>query len=73
MHAKPWGVILPGRPAFNTRAPETMEINGGVCRVKPTGSAKWETFRAGDRFSVPGDSSFEIEVLELLDYVCHFG
>ncbi|MBP8852803.1 MAG: DUF1255 family protein, partial [Moraxellaceae bacterium] len=26
----------------------------------------------GQSFSVPGNSSFDIETLEMLDYVCHF-
>lgn len=67
------GVIFPGKLTFNTGAPEVMEINGGVCRVKLAGAADWKTVRAGGQFRVPGNSSFEIETLETLDYVCHFG
>ncbi len=66
------GVILPGKLTFKTGAPEVMEILGGACRVKVPG-AEWRTFKAGERFEVPGDYSFEIETLETLDYVCHFG
>ncbi|MBI4191510.1 MAG: DUF1255 family protein [Betaproteobacteria bacterium] len=29
--------------------------------------------RAGDSFKVPANSSFNIEPLETLDYLCHFG
>lgn len=67
------GVIFPSRLTFNTGAPEIMEINAGRCRVKLPGSAEWTTVGAGERFSVPGNASFEIETLEMLDYVCHFG
>ncbi len=67
------GVIFPSSLVFNTGAPEIMEIVGGVCRVKPAGEAEWKTYEAGQSFSVPGNSSFEIETLELLDYICHFG
>ena len=67
------GVIFPGKLTFNTGAPELMEINSGACRVKLAGSSDWKTCRAGEQFHVPGNSNFEIEVLELLDYVCHFG
>ena len=28
--------------------------------------------KAGEKFTVPGNSSFDIEVLEMVDYVCHF-
>jgi uncharacterized protein YaiE (UPF0345 family) len=67
------GVIFPSTLTFNTGAPEIMELNGGRCRVKLPGATEWRTFGAGEQFSVPGDASFEIETLETLDYVCHFG
>jgi len=67
------GVIFPSTLTFNTGAPESMELNGGRCRVKLPGATEWKTFGAGEQFSVPGNASFEIETLETLDYVCHFG
>jgi uncharacterized protein YaiE (UPF0345 family) len=33
---------------------------------------EWKTYGAGEKFTVPGNSSFDIETLETLDYVCHF-
>lgn len=66
------GVIFPSTLTFNTRAPEIMEINGGVCKVRLAGQSEWRTYQAGERFSVPGESSFDIETMETLDYVCHF-
>ena len=67
------GVIFPSQLVFNTGAPEVVEINGGRCRVRLKGESQWREYGAGGQFSVPGDSSFDIETLELLDYVCHFG
>lgn len=67
------GVIFPSKLVFNTGAPEIMEIVGGVCKVKLQGEAEWKEYQAGESFSVPGNSSFDIEVTSLLDYVCHFG
>lgn len=67
------GVIFPSSLTFNTGAPEIMEINGGKCRVRLKDAAEWNTYEAGQRFEVPGNSSFDIETLETLDYVCHFG
>jgi hypothetical protein len=67
------GVIFPSKLTFNTGAPEIMEINGGKCRVLLATGGDWKTYEAGQRFEVPGNSSFEIETLETLDYVCHFG
>jgi uncharacterized protein YaiE (UPF0345 family) len=66
------GVIFPGRLVFNTAAPERMEINAGSCRVRLSGSEAWESYAAGQSFNVPGNSSFEIETIEMLDYICHF-
>lgn len=67
------GVIFPSALTFNTAAPEIMEIVGGRCKVRLSGEENWKEYGAGQRFSVPGNSSFEITTLEMLDYVCHFG
>ncbi|MFN2308207.1 MAG: pyrimidine/purine nucleoside phosphorylase [Gammaproteobacteria bacterium] len=70
---KTLGVMLPGVYRFSTEAPEVMEITQGRCRVKLAEGAGWSDYAAGERFEVPGHTHFEIEVTELLDYVCHFG
>ena len=67
------GVILPATLTFNTGAPETMECVAGACEYKLDGSSTWVASGPGDSFSVPGNSHFDIEVLEAVDYVCHFG
>ena len=66
------GVILPSTLTFNTGAPERMEVLGGRCRVRLAGTETWAEYGAGQSFSVPGQSSFDIETLDALDYVCHF-
>lgn len=66
------GVILPSRLTFDTGAPERMEIVGGNCRVRLAGASDWQTYGAGTEFCVPGNSRFDIETLETVDYVCHF-
>ncbi len=67
------GVILPSSLVFNTGVPEIMEITAGTCRARIKGEADWTTYEAGQSFSVPGNSSFEIEATAPVDYVCHFG
>jgi hypothetical protein len=67
------GVILPGTLTFTTGAPERMELTGGRCRVRLAGHDEWQTYAGGESFSVPGNTAFDIEALETLDYVCHFG
>jgi len=71
--SKTLGIMLPGSYNFGTGAPEVMEVTAGACRVRLQGSDEWQSYAAGESFNVPGDSRFDIEVTELLDYVCHFG
>lgn len=66
------GVIFPSTLTFNTGAPEIMEVIGGRCRVRLDGETTWAEYGAGQSFNVPGNSRFDIETVELLDYVCHF-
>lgn len=66
------GVIFPSTLTFNTGSPELMEINSGACKVRLNGETDWKAYGAGEKFTVPGNSSFDIEVTETLDYVCHF-
>jgi purine/pyrimidine-nucleoside phosphorylase len=70
---KTLGVIFPGLLRFGTAAPERMEVNAGRCRVRLEGASDWQEYGPGTHFDIPGDSAFDIEVMELLDYVCHFG
>ena len=67
------GVILPAQLTFTTGAPEVMEVVEGRCRVRLAGSDAWTDYGGGQRFEVPGQSSFDIEVAQTLHYVCHFG
>lgn len=67
------GVIFPSSLVFNTGAPEIMELNSGKCRVRLKGETEWKIYEGGQSFNVPGNSSFDIETIETLDYVCHFG
>ena len=70
---KTLGVMLPGSYRFSTQAPEVMEVTQGRCRVKLADSQEWVSYAEGERFDVPGNSHFDIEVDEILDYICHFG
>ena len=67
------GVIFPSSLTFNTGAPEVMEIVGGSCRVRLKDSQEWTSYAAGASFSIAANSAFDIETLETVEYVCHFG
>lgn len=70
---KTLGVMLPGTYRFDTDGPEVIDVTDGHCRVRRANEQRWTDYRAGTSFIVPGNSHFEIEVVSLLDYVCHFG
>ena len=67
------GVILPATLTFKTGAAEVMECVAGACEYKLAGSEAWQKSSAGEKFSVPANSSFEIRVAEAYHYICHFG
>lgn len=68
------GVILPSTLTFSTGAPEVMEGTAGSCEYRLDGSSEWVKAGAGQKFSVPGNSKFEIRVTgEPYSYICHFG
>jgi hypothetical protein len=70
---KTLGVMQPGVYRFNTQAPEVIDVLQGRCRVKLAGAQNWDEYGEGESISIPGNSHFEIDVSELLDYICHFG
>ena len=67
------GVVLPATLTFNTGAPEIMECVAGSCEYKLAGTDTWVKSAAGEKFSVPGNSKFDIRVTEAYHYICHFG
>ncbi|MGC1176179.1 pyrimidine/purine nucleoside phosphorylase [Polaromonas sp.] len=67
------GVVLPSTLTFSTGAPEIMECVAGSCDYKLAGSDTWVTSFPGEKFSVPGNSKFEIRVGQAYHYICHFG
>ena len=68
------GVILPATLTFGTGAPEIMEGVSGSCEWRLVGEEAWQQSGAGEKFSVAGNSKFEIRVSgEPYSYICHFG
>ena len=67
------GVILPAELTFNTGLPEIMECVAGGCEYKLAGTDEGRQSAPGEKFSIPGNSSFEIRVAEAYHYICHFG
>ncbi|MEW1635961.1 pyrimidine/purine nucleoside phosphorylase [Streptomyces sp. NPDC093801] len=66
------GVMAPGEYEFGTAAPETMHVVSGALTVRLPGADGWETFPAGSRFQVPGDSTFRLTVAVETAYLCEY-
>lgn len=67
------GVMFPATFHFGTGEPEAMELIAGRCRVRLKDESEWKEFGQGQTFHVAGNSSFDIEILDTLHYICHFG
>ncbi|AMM23587.1 pyrimidine/purine nucleoside phosphorylase [Variovorax sp. PAMC 28711] len=68
------GVILPATLTFSTGAPEVMEGVSGACEYLLADTTEWKKSGAGEKFSVPGNASFQIRVSgQPYSYICHFG
>lgn len=70
---KTLGFMLPGDYEFNTGAREVMEILAGEMEVLLPGKENWQTFRAGQTFEVPANSSFKLKLNVAVDYCCSYG
>ncbi len=71
-YRKTLGVMLPGRYEFNTEAKECMEIISGKLNLKLQNNEDWKLIKEGMDFYVPNNSSFKVEVLELVNYTCSY-
>ena len=70
---KTLGFMLPGDYEFSTGAREVMEMLSGEMQVLLPGAAQWQTFRAGETFTVPANSSFKLKLTGVVDYCCSYG
>lgn len=70
---KTLGIMLPGAYEFNTGEREVIEVLAGEMQVRLPGSMEWETFSAGESFTVPADASFQLQIDVVTDYCCSYG
>ena len=66
------GLMLPGEYTFNTDKPELMEITSGNVAYCLAETDTWHEVRSGGAFDVPGNTSFQIKVEAVTDYVCSY-
>ena len=69
---KTLGIMAAGEYKFGTAEKELMEILAGDCEILLPGETQWQTIKGGESFYVPGNSSFEIKALTLVDYCCSY-
>ena len=69
---KTLGVMLPGKYEFNTEARELMEINSGKLNFKIQNDIEWTFITDGMDFNIPKNSSFKVDVFELVNYTCSY-
>ena len=69
---KTLGLMLEGGYEFQTASRELMEIHSGQLNVKIAGDKNWTLITEGMDFNVPKNSSFCLEVSELVNYTCSY-
>ena len=69
---KTLGVMLEGEYEFNTASRELMQIHSGKLNVKIADDQDWKLITEGMYFNVAKNSSFCLEVLELVNYTCSY-
>ena len=69
---KTLGVMLKGKYEFSTVSRELMELVSGKLNLKREEDDDWVLITEGMEFSVPRDSSFKLEILELVNYTCSY-
>lgn len=67
------GVMRVGAYEFATREFETMTVVSGELSVKLPESDDWQTFNAGDSFTVAANQSFAVRVDVETAYLCTYG
>ena len=69
---KTLGVMLVGEYEFNTSSRELMKITSGKLNLKLKDDNQWKFIENGMEFSIPKNSSFKVQVLELVNYTCSY-
>ncbi len=69
---KTLGVMLKGGYEFKTTSRELMEIHSGKINVKIASDKDWRSITEGMDFHIPKNSSFCLEVIELVNYTCSY-
>lgn len=69
---KTLGFMLDGEYTFSTGLEEIMEVLGGEMDIKLPNETEFSTYKVGDSFTVPANSSFDVVVKKYADYCCSY-
>ncbi len=67
------GVMQPGEYTFGTSQFETMTVISGALTVQLPGETQWQTYAAGDSFTVEAGREFKLQVAVDTAYFCTYG
>ncbi|WP_201555355.1 pyrimidine/purine nucleoside phosphorylase [Psychrobacter sp. 72-O-c] len=67
------GVMSIGEYEFDTSEFETMSVISGALTVKLPESNEWQTFDAGQQFTVEANKKFNVKVEVETAYLCVYG
>ena len=67
------GVMEIGDYEFGTSEFETMSVVSGALTVKLPESAEWQTFEAGEQFTIEANKKFNVKVEVESAYLCTYG
>jgi uncharacterized protein YaiE (UPF0345 family) len=67
------GVMSIGEYEFGTSEFETMSVVSGALTVKLPESDEWQTFAAGEQFTVDANKNFNVKVEVETAYLCVYG
>ena len=69
---KTLGVMMVGEYEFNTVSRELIEVISGKLNLKLKDDYDWELITNGMEFNIPKNSSFKLQVLELVNHTCSY-
>ncbi len=67
------GVMEIGEYEFGTSEFETMRVVSGAMTVKLPDSDDWQTFEAGQNFTIEANQKFQVKVDVETAYLCTYG
>lgn len=66
------GVIEAGEYEFGTSSAETMQVIEGELIALIAGESEWKTYKNGQSFDVPANSSFKVKTSRQSSYLCKY-